>query len=273
MKPINFLFDIDGTLIPFGNEMPQSAVKAIRKAKEQGHRLFFCTGRSEIELMWPLGDLPFEGGVFSGGNIVTYGGKKVYKRVFSPGDRDFIYRFCEEKELLPLYQAEDGTYATQETMDFAYDLLFPVIGTGMRVPGLKLVDRMPKDLEIIKFMYFAKNRDAMECRRLLEPRFGTVDNTVGTTQDWASEVNLPGANKAAGIVHLLSALGEKDASSCCGIGDGANDIEMMEYCGLGIAMGNASDEVKSHADFVTGRADEDGIAEALAYACRYFEEN
>lgn len=272
MKPINFLFDVDGTLVPFGKKMPQGTVEAIVKAKELGHRLFFCTGRSEIELAGLIDMSLFDGGVFSGGNVVTYGGKHVYRRVFSPEDRDFIFRFEKEKGLLPLYQAEDGTYATQETMDFSDDLLIPVIGAGLQIPGLKLVEKMPENLEIIKFMYFAKNQDALECRRLLEPRFDTVDNTVGATQDWASEVNLPGANKAAGIVHLLSAIGEKDASFCCGIGDGANDIEMMEYCGLGIAMGNANEEVQSHADFVTGKADENGIAEALEYAYRYFAE-
>jgi hydroxymethylpyrimidine pyrophosphatase-like HAD family hydrolase len=48
-------------------------------------------------------------------------------------------------------------------------------------------------------------------------------------------------------------------------GDAANDISMLEYANIGIAMGNASDEVKKHADFVTTDIDDDGIYNALKY--------
>ena len=47
------------------------------------------------------------------------------------------------------------------------------------------------------------------------------------------------------------------------IGDSYNDISMLEYAGLGVAMGNAPDNVKSHAGFITGSNDEDGVAEAV----------
>ena len=46
-------------------------------------------------------------------------------------------------------------------------------------------------------------------------------------------------------------------------GDGENDTDMLDFVGLGIAMGNAEPQVKAHADYVTGSVDEDGIAKAL----------
>lgn len=69
-------------------------------------------------------------------------------------------------------------------------------------------------------------------------------------------------SKAAGIGAILCHFGIA-AEETIAFGDGGNDIEMLEYCGTGVAMGNASDEVKSHADYVTTSVDEEGIEQAL----------
>jgi len=61
---------------------------------------------------------------------------------------------------------------------------------------------------------------------------------------------------------LVSSIGlTRDQLICCG--DGYNDLAMMEYAGLGVAMGNAIDEVKERADFVTKSNDEDGIVHVI----------
>ena len=60
----------------------------------------------------------------------------------------------------------------------------------------------------------------------------------------------------------------EDASSTVGIGDGENDIEMIETCHLGIAMGNACTSLKEKADFVTSDIDADGLAHAMEFAMR-----
>ena len=48
-------------------------------------------------------------------------------------------------------------------------------------------------------------------------------------------------------------------------GDGGNDVSMLRYAGIGVAMGNANDDVKAHADYVTTSIDEDGVANALKH--------
>ena len=48
-------------------------------------------------------------------------------------------------------------------------------------------------------------------------------------------------------------------------GDGENDIDMLKFAGVGVAMGNANDRVKRHADYVTDCVDQDGIKKALQY--------
>jgi Cof subfamily protein (haloacid dehalogenase superfamily) len=71
-----------------------------------------------------------------------------------------------------------------------------------------------------------------------------------------------GVNKAEALKQLAAILG-LDLSQFAAIGDGLNDIEMLREAGLGIAMGNASDAVKSVADWVTGTNDQDGVALAV----------
>jgi len=71
-----------------------------------------------------------------------------------------------------------------------------------------------------------------------------------------------GVDKAKALVKLANSLG-LELSQVAALGDGQNDMEMLREAGLGIAMGNASDAVKSAADWITGTNDEDGVAQAV----------
>jgi len=77
-----------------------------------------------------------------------------------------------------------------------------------------------------------------------------------------------GVQKAEALRHLTVILG-LDLSKVAAIGDGINDIEMLTEAGLGIAMGNAPEAVKSVADWVTGTNNEAGVAQAVQ---RLFQE-
>ena len=70
--------------------------------------------------------------------------------------------------------------------------------------------------------------------------------------------------KAAGIQKYLEN-GGLTREGTMSLGDGENDVSMLEYAGIGVAMGNASDEVKAHADYVTDSVDNDGIEKALRH--------
>ena len=70
--------------------------------------------------------------------------------------------------------------------------------------------------------------------------------------------------KPVGMQKMLERFGLR-REECMAFGDGANDIEMLQYAGLGIAMGNGDDEVKRAADYVTDAVDADGIVNALRH--------
>ena len=73
-----------------------------------------------------------------------------------------------------------------------------------------------------------------------------------------------GGNKSVGIEKLLESFGISPQETMA-FGDGGNDIGMLKYVGIGVAMGNAENEVKEAADYTTDAVDEDGIYNALKY--------
>ena len=82
------------------------------------------------------------------------------------------------------------------------------------------------------------------------------------SEPYFMEIMPLGIEKATSLKLLLSRLGSSN-EELIAIGDGLNDIPMLKYAGLGIAMGNAYDEVKKISDDVTFSNEEDGVAECI----------
>ena len=267
MMKLNFFFDIDGTILPVGRHIPQSTLDAFAKAKSLGHRLFFCTGRSPFEITEELRALPFDGGVFSSGAHVMVGSSTIFSRYLTSEQRAFFFSIVGRFDLLWIIQSDDGSYLTRETRDFYCELTRKVYSRSIDFLGFNIVDSFPADKPIVKMFILSKKGLVLEARKALEGPLHSVNNTNGLPPESAAEVMASGLTKASGIAHVLSYLGE-DASSTVGIGDGENDIEMIETCHLGIAMGNACDALKEKADYITADIDDDGLAKAMDFAMK-----
>lgn len=262
MMRLNFFFDIDGTILPVGQHIPQSTLDAFAKAKALGHRLFFCTGRSPFELTEELRSLPFDGGVFSAGAHVIVDGKTIFSRYLTDEQRSFFFSIVERFGLLWIIQSDDGSYLKQETQDFYCELTRKVYSRSIDFLGFNIVGAFPADKPIVKLFILSKKGLVLEARKALEGPLHSVNNTNGLPPECAAELMAPDLTKASGIEHVLEYLGESRASTV-GIGDGENDIEMIEACNIGIAMGNACETLKEKADFVTSDIQTDGLARAM----------
>lgn len=92
----------------------------------------------------------------------------------------------------------------------------------------------------------------------LKGRFTALQCTIPVFGENSGELMIPGIHKAAAIADVLNHLNIPRESSLA-IGDGLNDLEMLEYCQVGIAMGNAREPLKEIADDITDRIEEDGL--------------
>ena len=125
-------FDVDGTLLPFGEDATESTRQALRLAHEKGHRLFLSTGRSPAELDPRLSAFAFDGGVFAGGSIAIAGNERIYEKFFSREQVEEIFALAEENGWLLLLQTDSGSYMTPEMRDALYAVFWSLKTCSLR---------------------------------------------------------------------------------------------------------------------------------------------
>lgn len=264
--PKCFFFDVDGTLLPFGKSIPDSAVYSIKAAQALGSRCFIASGRSIAELpRFPM--LAFDGYICSAGATIIVDDKLIYSAHIERGAFDSLFRYLSEKGFYVISQTDKATYLSKDAWDMFTRQLMKHIGRLVELNGLVISDTVPED-EDVKKVLFLSDDDGYgvdRVRKEIDPMFTVVNNTVGLPQEIMAEIVLGGISKATGIEKVLSYFGV-DRSDSVAIGDGSNDIEMVEYADIGIAMGNSSGDLKAVADYITTDIEEDGIKNAIFYA-------
>ena len=147
-----FFFDIDGTLMPFGKDVPASTIEAIHSLRRDGHKAFIATGRSPAEVSDRIRSIGFDGAVYSSGAAVEIDGKTIYRRIWSRKEYDKAVPYLLGRGFPVILQADNGTYLTQETQDIWYSLLMKHVGRIVQVPSLRIVDELPDDEEVNKLL-------------------------------------------------------------------------------------------------------------------------
>ncbi len=266
-KVIDFFFDIDGTILPFGKTAPESAVNAIRSLRKAGNRAFLATGRSPVEVNPDVYAIGFDGGVFSAGAEVIADGKTIFRKVMTEEEKDRVLSYCSKKGFRVLVQTEKGTYLSASTLEFWTEKMRQYAGAEVVLSSLILTDELPPDAEAIKLLYVTDDYPIELIRKELGSSFSVVENTVGLPSNMMGEIVMSGITKATGIDRVLEYFGDSISSSAA-FGDGANDIEMVEHAALGVAMGNASPSLKAVADWIAPAVDEDGLCAGIEYVMK-----
>ena len=176
------------------------------------------------------------------------------------------FDYLESNGFLFCYQADDGVVLNQRSCD---GMLKVYRDAGMSKERLdRLIGRMHlteqpwKNEKNEKIIYYGAPFPVAKVHADMEPYFDAVAISLDGMGDFAGEIGINGINKATGMERYLNHVGIS-RENCIAIGDGPNDLQMMEYAGISVAMGNARDEVKRLADMVTDHIDEDGILHAF----------
>ncbi len=258
--------DIDGTLVGFDNRIPDSTRRAVAEARARGHRMVVCTGRSSFQIAPTLLDLGFDAVVSSAGARVEAGGQEIFRQPIAADQRRRLFGYLEDHGYA--YAGECGSHVVINQR--CYDSLLEtyasqhVINEVMLSIARGAVIRQDvwNDPDLLKVVYHWSPFTLEQTRHDLRPDFHVVAFSFQPGIGEAGEISTTGVTKASGMQILLDHWGV-DRCDSLAVGDGSNDLEMIEYAGVGIAMGNAIPELKALADDITSDIDADGVWQAF----------
>lgn len=248
-------FDIDGTLVSFNTHVvPQSTIESLDALRRKGIKVFVATGR-QLQSINNLGTLAFDGYVtLNGGFCVAGKDEVIYKHSIPNADVDALVHYQETVESFPCaFVREDGIYLNYKNE--SVEKLFKMI--NFPEPSMRpLQDVLGKTVfQLIAFFSPGQEERIMSVLPHCE---STRWNPLFT------DVVPAGSSKAIGIDKIIQHYGISLAETMA-FGDGGNDVAMLRHAHIGVAMGNADDDVKKNADYVTDTVDENGIFNALKY--------
>lgn len=245
--------DIDGTLISSNHEPLDSTYEAVKRLQEQGHYVTIATGRTRMmaeELIQKVGLTNY---ILCNGAAAFMDHQQVYKNLL-PTER--LDQLVKEAAEMPIETAFIGLDGVKRYMkDFR-----PEVVEAMSFFGDNYVPEWEADFHLKNEVYqglafYDQSVDGTFEKEFPEFRFVRW-------HPYSVDIVPKEGSKAITLMTLAERLGVPQADVIA-IGDGENDKEMLQAAGVGIAMGNASDSVKSVANMVTASNDEDGIWQAL----------
>ncbi len=265
MKKYRYLVatDMDYTFIAPGGEIPRKNLEAVRALRENGvaftiatGRTFFLVGKYADELGIDVPLITSNGAcLWDSQNLTT-----VYSNPFEPAKARELASVFFEGEMDFTGYGKDAIWISDNSTrnDF-----FDKYNEGLPDRRKAVLKRFSKDLlceekmpQLDKFLLINASSD-------IETRLKSDKDleVVASAKDFLDVMNA-GSSKGTGLLRLADYLGI-DHSHVCALGDSENDIAMIKAAGKGIAMGNATDDVKQCADYISKTFNEDGFAHAV----------
>ena len=245
-------FDIDGTLVSFRSHgVPSSARRAIGRLREQGIKVFIATGRllrhTEI-----VQDVEVDGYItVNGSYCITASGEVILEQAFP-------------KEVVEKVFELERKYGFQSAVMTHEDIFVSHIGERVA----KIADMISIMPQVADLQHILATQPVLQMcpyidvdvEREIMPQLPecVASRWIETFMD----INLRGVDKSMGARKVMEYYGLTLAEAMA-FGDGGNDVPLVRDAGVGVAMGNACEELKAVADYVTASVDDDGVELAL----------
>lgn len=258
MKPHLLFFDIDGTLLSeVTGKISAKTREAVEAARKNGHYTFLNTGRSFAELDPKVVEVGFDGVVCGCGTYVNYRGENLVKETVKGKKAQKILSLIEQCKIIALLEGEEYFYVSQHISDENLELVKKFFGEEVN-QKCRYWEEMEPEFQKMS-IWLPEDSDFATFRRELEDEFAFIKRS-----DIFYEVIPKGYSKATGMELLLQHLGIEKKHSVA-IGDSTNDLPMLKYAGISVAMGNSAQSVKNEVSFVTKSVEEEGVAYALSH--------
>lgn len=245
MKKYALFFDIDGTIATYEQPISYELRQMLLYLKEQGHKIFICTGRGYSDIPSEIMALEFDGYICSTGAYIRVREQVIHSMPLPEFCVQSLYRRLKAYNISAYFESDCQIYRSEAKKPL--DHSFPDF------------QEASADIKFYSVAYhLAPGQDVSLLRTCLD----AVPVRSVPQSDRSGDIIMPDCNKAAGM-HIILACLHLENYDTIAIGDSPNDVEMLETADLGIAMGHAPDILKQHADMITGTFDQDGACMAL----------
>lgn len=195
---------------------------------------------------------------FNGAVVESTSGRVIFKQGISYNDYIDLETIARKLKLHFHSVSLDRIYTANRDLGYYTIYNSRVVNLGVSYRTQEEMRKIP----IIKCMYIDKP-DYLDSK-ISDPLFDMMKDRVvlSKTEPFYYEATAAGVDKGTGLKRLCDYL-KIDRKNVMALGDQANDMPMLKYAGLGVAMGNAVKYTKDHADEVTADCDHDGVAVAI----------
>jgi Cof subfamily protein (haloacid dehalogenase superfamily) len=247
-------FDIDGTLVSFNtHRVSDSTIQALNELRRKGIKVFIATGRAAASIN-NLGDLKFDGYITMNGSCCYVENEIIHKQTILKSNIKALIEYVENVDSFPCFFTDGNepfcNYSNEISDKVFESLNFPP-------PEPKPIGKA-LEAEICQMSVFYNKQDEEKILALLP------DCKTASWSPHFSDIIPKESGKENGIDRMLAHF-NIPLEATMAFGDGGNDISMLQHVKTGVAMGDANDEVKQAADYVTSSVDEDGIRKALEH--------
>lgn len=253
----SIFLDIDGTLVSFKtHEIPASTIQALTQAKAKGVKIYISTGRP-ISIITNLGAIEhlIDGYITTNGALCIVDNKIISCNPIPDSDIKLLLNDADINDYTCLVVGESDValYNPKEIFNLVFVKELNVTNIDTTKPATDVLKQ--RILQISPFF-------SAEHERELMPKLSHC--VSGRWHPAFTDITAREADKGKGLEIMAKHLGF-DISETMAFGDGGNDISIIRRAGVGVAMGNAGDNVKETADYVTTSVDNDGVMNALKH--------
>jgi len=260
-RPKLIAVDLDGTLLNGEGMVTERTALALRRAMEQGINVIIATGRMYSSALPTIRKLGIQSPcVFYNGALVRdpAAGRVYYEKGLGAELTAEVMDFYHSRGWYIQVYSDDRLYVLDDN-----DPRCKFYENIAKIDALALKDKFwDFRVDSIKLLGIAECKE--DFKEMFNETKARFTGKLYTTTSWGAFVEMvhPDVNKARGLEIAARQMGIP-RSAIAAVGDSLNDKEMISWAGVGVAMGNALDEVKAAADEIVSDNDHDGVAEAI----------
>lgn len=262
--------DMDGTLLNRHHKVDEANKEALIKAHSMGVHIAISTGRMYTDAEYYSNLIGLKSPIIaSNGALIKEKGTEevIYKSVL---DEDILLKLLDifsKYNLKPIFHTPKKSYSGSVLYKLVmqYAKFTGLMGKNIKIEYVKHNKKWNSILSneknnIVKCEVIDKDEKKIkEVRSFLEK----IDEIqLASSSKYNFEVTCKGVSKGSAVKALAEYYNIKQ-EEIIAIGDSENDMSMIKYAGMGVAMGNASEEIKKIADYITDTNDNNGVAKAL----------